>query len=188
MNPDDPRVRRTRARLKDAVLCLAAAKDLGAITMSEVAQRAEVNRATVYQHYPDVDAIVTDAMHDTVAHVARAAALCPIDAPRDTAPEPLMDLFTGLAAHLRLHRRMFGASGSALFATRMREHLTEELARSFLEGKRPTGFGDVPVDLHAAYLAGALTGVIAHWLTADAPAPADEIALAFWRLFLGRQS
>ncbi|MFI7274064.1 TetR/AcrR family transcriptional regulator [Streptomyces sp. NPDC049879] len=183
MNPDDPRARRSRARLRTTILELAADKDPAAITMSEVARHAGVNRATVYQHFPDIDALVTDAMDDAVAHVARAAALCPLDAPRDEAPPPLAELFQHVADHAPLYRRMLGAHGSALFSARLRERLTAELGASFRQGRRPPGYGDVPVDTHAAYLAGALTGVIATWITDTTPAPPPETALAFWRLF-----
>ncbi|GAA3422977.1 TetR/AcrR family transcriptional regulator [Streptosporangium sandarakinum] len=183
MKADDPRVRRTRARLRTAVLTLAAEKDVGAITVSEVARCAGVNRATVYLHFPDVDALVTDAMEEAVAQVARAAALCPRDAPRDRTPEPLTVLFGHVAAAAPLYRRMLGPQGSALFVVRMRERLTAELAGRFTGGHRAGGLDDVPAETHAAYLAGALTGVIAHWVTGDPPAPAEEVALAFWRLF-----
>src|SRR5690606_42068527 len=83
VNPDDPRAQRTRASLRAAVLDLAAERDLSAITVSAVAKRAGLNRATFYLHYPDVDALAADAMEEAVAHVARAAALCPLDAPRE---------------------------------------------------------------------------------------------------------
>ncbi|GGQ04276.1 TetR/AcrR family transcriptional regulator [Streptosporangium pseudovulgare] len=187
MKADDPRVRRTRARLRTAVLTLAAEKDVGAITVSEVARCAGVNRATVYLHFPDVDALVTDAMEEAVTQVARAAALCPRDAPRDRTPEPLTVLFGHVAAAAPLYRRMLGPQGSALFATRMRDRLTAELAGRLTgagpAGEAPGRLGDVPAETHAAYLAGALIGVIAHWVTGDPPAPAEEVALAFWRLF-----
>ncbi|MFD0473905.1 TetR/AcrR family transcriptional regulator [Nonomuraea thailandensis] len=86
MNPDDPRAQRTRARLKAAVLELALQQELATITMSALAKRAEVNRATVYLHYSDVDSLITDAMDDAVTAVARAAALCPLDAPATGRP------------------------------------------------------------------------------------------------------
>ncbi|MFC6064949.1 TetR/AcrR family transcriptional regulator [Streptomyces ochraceiscleroticus] len=183
MNLDDPRAQRSRARLRTAILELVADKDPAAISMSEVAKQAGLNRATVYQHFPDVNALVTDAMEDAVAQVARAAALCPQDAPRDEVPEPLHELFQHITANAALYRRMLGTHGSALFATRMRERLTAELAGAFRDGRRPSGFDDVPPEVHAAYLAGALIGVIATWITDDAPAPAGDRALAFWRLF-----
>ncbi|MEU9760827.1 TetR/AcrR family transcriptional regulator [Streptomyces sp. NPDC047987] len=183
MNLDDPRAQRSRARLRTAILELAAVKDPAAITMSEVAKHAEVNRATVYQHFPDVNALVTDAMEDAVAHVACVAALCPLDAPRDDAPQPLNDLFQHIADNAALYRRMLGPQGSALLAARMRERLTSELVTSFREGRRPAGFDDVPEEVHAAYLAGALIGVITTWTTEDAPVSAPTMALAFWRMF-----
>lgn len=183
VNLDDPRAVRTRARLRAAILELAAEQEISSITMSAVAKRAEVNRATIYVHYPDVDTLVTDAMEEAVGAVARAAALCPRQAPRDQAPAPLIELFTHVAAHSTLYARMLGPTGSPRFAARMREQLTAELRRRFAEGRRPRGFDDVPADLHAAYLAGALVAVVAHWVTGHHPAAPDEIALAFWRLF-----
>ncbi|MEV0602384.1 TetR/AcrR family transcriptional regulator [Streptomyces sp. NPDC050315] len=183
MNLDDPRAQRSRARLRTAILELVADKDPAAISMSEVAKQAGVNRATVYQHFPDVNALVTDAMDEAVAHVAQAAALCPQDAPGDEVPEPLRELFQHFTGNAALYRRMLGAHGSALFATRLRERLTAELATAFRDGRRPGGADDVPPELHAAYLAGALIGVIATWITADTPAPADDTARAFWKLF-----
>jgi hypothetical protein len=62
----------------------------------------------------------------------------------------------------------------------MREALADALRDRFASGSRPDGYDDVPADVHAAYLAGALAGVIAHWL-ADPDSPADA-ALATWRL------
>ncbi|MFB4277936.1 MULTISPECIES: TetR/AcrR family transcriptional regulator [unclassified Nonomuraea] len=183
MNSDDPRAQRTRTRLKAAVLELAAQQELATITVSALAKRAEVNRATVYLHYPDVDSLITDAMEEAVAAVARAAALCPLDAPRDRAPDPLGELFEHVAGNATMYARMLGPHGSARFAARMRERLTAELSGRFAGGSRPAGWDDVPVDVHAAYLAGALVGVLAHWVAGERPERTDEAALAFWRLF-----
>lgn len=180
MNRDDPRARRTRASLRAAVLDLAGERDPAALTLSAVAARAQVHRATVYLHYPDLDALLTDAMEDAVAELARAAALCPLDAPRDAAPAQLVALFEHVAARARPYARMLGTHGSPRFAVRMREALADALRDRFASGSRPDGYDDVPADVHAAYLAGALAGVIAHWL-ADPDSPADA-ALATWRL------
>ncbi|MEU0238813.1 TetR-like C-terminal domain-containing protein [Nocardiopsis sp. NPDC006198] len=201
MNPDDPRARRTRDRLRAALLSLAAERELADVTMSAVARCAEVNRATVYQHYADLDALVADAMDDAVAHVARCAALCPLDAPRDRPPEPLVDLFAHVSENAVLYRRMLSDQGSPRFANRLRERLAGELAARFAAGAGPAGFDDVPVRTHAAYLAGALVGVIADGVRAgtDGPGSAEgrptagaedggpvggthALALATWRL------
>ncbi|MBQ1084435.1 MULTISPECIES: TetR/AcrR family transcriptional regulator [unclassified Nocardiopsis] len=183
MNPDDPRARRTRDRLRSTLLSLAAEQELESLTMAAVARRAEVNRATVYQHYPDLESLISDAMEGAVSHVARCAELCPLDAPRDRAPEPLEALFGHVADHAVLYRRMFSDRGGARLTNQLRSRITEVLAARFAEGARPPGFGDVPVPLHAAYLAGALVGAIAH-AAGEEGSPGDR-ALATWRLLRG---
>ncbi|MFD8479327.1 TetR/AcrR family transcriptional regulator [Kitasatospora sp. NPDC059673] len=183
MNLDDPRVQRTRARLREAILELVAEQDLDAITISAVAKRAGINRATVYQHYPAMDALVVDAMDGPIAEVAQAVRQCPADAPPGRTPEALVGLFEHIAARAAVYRCVLGGQGSAGFADRMREQVTAALTGRFREGARPAGFDEVPVDLHAAYLAGALLGVVTHWITGEHPAPAPEVAAAFWRLF-----
>jgi AcrR family transcriptional regulator len=182
VNPDDPRARRTRERLRAAALELAGERELSAITMSLIARRAAINRATVYAHYPDLDALVADAMDDAIGRLARAAALCPLQAPRDAPPPPLLDLFTEVEAGAVLYRRMLSERGSARFARRMQHRLAAGLAERFAQGRRPPGAADVPLDLHAGYLAGALCGVITTWISADPPVPAADAALATWRL------
>ncbi|WP_017594998.1 TetR/AcrR family transcriptional regulator [Nocardiopsis potens] len=185
MNPDDPRAQRTRARLREAALTLAADADPGTLGVAAIARTAGVNRATVYAHYRDADELLTDAMEDALSQAARAAAVCPLDAPPDRAPAPIRDLFEHVAANAALYRKMLGPQGSPRFAARMRERMTEELTTRFTRGERPSGPTDTPADLHAAYLAGALTGLIAHW-TANTPAlPAGRAADTAWRLVVG---
>ena len=49
----DPRVRRTRQLLHDALDRLLETKDFEAISIQEIADAATLNRATFYDHYPD---------------------------------------------------------------------------------------------------------------------------------------
>lgn len=181
MAPDDPRARRTRASLRAAALALASEQDPASLTLSAVATRAGVNRATVYLHYPDLDALLADAMEEAVATVARAAGLCPLDAPPDGAPPPLVELFEHVTGHGVLYARMLGPQGSARFAVRLREALAEALLERFRAGARPPAAEGVPLSVHAAYLAGALAGVIAH-CAADGTRSAAGTATATWRL------
>ena len=51
---DDRRVRRTRARLRQALTQLLAEKDLRSITVRELTDLADVNRGTFYAHYRDL--------------------------------------------------------------------------------------------------------------------------------------
>ncbi|QGH35948.1 TetR family transcriptional regulator [Gracilibacillus salitolerans] len=53
VNPNDPRVKRTRKFLQHAFLELLDEKDFQAITIQDITERAEVNRSTFYHHFQD---------------------------------------------------------------------------------------------------------------------------------------
>ncbi|NYI06942.1 TetR/AcrR family transcriptional regulator [Allostreptomyces psammosilenae] len=124
---EDPRVRRTRDLLRRAALELAAERDPDGITVADIAERATVNRATVYQHYADRDALLLDAMGETIADLSRACARCPLTSPSERVPAELVELFRHVERHAALYGRVLGPRGSARAAGRLREVLAEEI-------------------------------------------------------------
>lgn len=52
-NQADPRVKRTRKLLQEALLELLSEKSFDAITVQDIAQRSTINRATFYSHFVD---------------------------------------------------------------------------------------------------------------------------------------
>jgi AcrR family transcriptional regulator len=53
VNATDPRVKRTRKLLQDALVELLAEKSFDAITVQDIAERSTINRATFYAHFAD---------------------------------------------------------------------------------------------------------------------------------------
>ena len=51
---DDRRVRYTKMVLKDSFISLLEKKDISQITVKEICENADINRATFYSHYTDV--------------------------------------------------------------------------------------------------------------------------------------
>ncbi|MEU0486511.1 TetR/AcrR family transcriptional regulator [Streptosporangium sp. NPDC006013] len=178
---DDPRIRRTRARLRSAALELTAARDPDSITVAEIAQLAGVNRATVYVHYRDRDDLVLDAMEAAVKELAAEAARCPYREPGPV-PASLVALFEHVGERAPLYRRMLGPAGSARFCARLREALVAELRGPFAAGSRPPGHDEVPPEIHAHHVAGALVGLFTYWLGEHPSRPAEEIAAVAWNL------
>jgi AcrR family transcriptional regulator len=54
----DPRVRRTRSALQSALGALLERKDFDKISVQHIAEAADLNRATFYDHYPDKFALL----------------------------------------------------------------------------------------------------------------------------------
>jgi AcrR family transcriptional regulator len=59
----DPRVKRTRALIQQAFLQLFSEKEFQSITVQDITQKAEINRATFYAHYPDKFALLEASIH-----------------------------------------------------------------------------------------------------------------------------
>lgn len=175
----DPRVLRTRSLLRTAALELAAERDADTITMADIAERATVNRATVYQHFKDRDELLLSAMEGEIAELARAAARCPLALPPDQMPTELVDLFRHVEVNATLYQRMLGPAGSMRFVNRLRDLLATEVATQ-LDGAGSRSPGAPPADLRAHYLAGAFVGLITRWLTRPDRLPAEVAAAAAW--------
>lgn len=61
----DPRVKRTRSLIQQAFNELLAEKAFAAISVQEITERAEVNRATFYAHFPDKFALLKESVRQT---------------------------------------------------------------------------------------------------------------------------
>jgi AcrR family transcriptional regulator len=60
----DPRVRRTRAALREALARLLSERGFEDITLLEIAEAADLNRATIYKHYADKVALLDSWIAD----------------------------------------------------------------------------------------------------------------------------
>ncbi|MGK5693445.1 TetR/AcrR family transcriptional regulator [Streptomyces sp. URMC 128] len=181
----DPRVRRTRALLRSAALELAAERDVESLTIADIAERATVNRATVYLHYRDRDALLLDAMEEEVGRLARAAAQCPLTRAAGRAPKELVDLFRHVEANDTLYQRMLGPSGAARFINRLRELLAHEVAVQLSGPDADAPAADPSLELRAHYLAGAFVGVFTHWVSMPDRPSAAQAAREVWALLRG---
>ena len=61
----DPRVKRTREALRQALLSLLAEQSFETVSVHEIAERAGVNRVTFYDHFPDKFALLGDIIGES---------------------------------------------------------------------------------------------------------------------------
>ncbi|MFJ6015157.1 TetR/AcrR family transcriptional regulator [Streptomyces sp. NPDC092952] len=192
----DPRARRTRALLRTAVLGLSMEKDLDSITMSDIAQRAEVNRATVYLHYKDREDLLLDATESTMEGVVEAARACRLisdgHALSDTAPVHLISLFTQIDNHRAVYRRMLGENGSPRFGARLERLLAQAWFEQLLTETPADTFDETALLVRAHFLSGAVLAVIGRWTRGEFDGEAGdgmsvaEVAALTWALIRGR--
>lgn len=109
----------------EAGYALAAERGVASVTMSEIAARVGIGRATLYRYFPDVESILI-ARHQrhVAAHLERLERL------RDQAPTPaarLETVLTGYAFAVR-HRRDHAATEVSVLVHR-REHIARAEAQ-----------------------------------------------------------
>jgi len=67
----DPRVRRTRRLLQDALVSLILEKDYASISIKEIAERADVAYITFFRHYSGTDELLMEVLDEGLAELLR---------------------------------------------------------------------------------------------------------------------
>lgn len=152
----DARIVKTRAALAQAVIALAGEKDFGAVTVSEIAQRAGIGYATFFRHYPDKESLladVADALMDELLALMTPALL-----QEDTARASVT--LCGFVDARRDICRALLAGGTAAM---MREELVHRASKRALglNLAQPEG---LPGDLILVHAVTATLGLLAWWL------------------------
>jgi AcrR family transcriptional regulator len=153
--------RAVRDATVDTTAALVAQHGLRSVTMSEIAERTGIGRATLYKYFPDVEAILR-AWHEReisghLEELARA---------RDQAADPSERLRAVLEAYARIARGSHGHHDAELAALLHRDehviraqHQLEALLQGVLAEAAAVGLvrDDVGVDELAAYCVHALS-------------------------------
>lgn len=69
VNPSDPRVKRTKKYIQKAFTELLAEKDFEDVSIQDIMERAELNRATFYNHYQDKYELLEVTMNGAFAEI-----------------------------------------------------------------------------------------------------------------------
>jgi AcrR family transcriptional regulator len=168
----DPRVRRTRQLLLQAFFELLSTKDFGAISVQDIAEKATVNRATFYDHFPDKLALLDYTIEDSFQQLLRAR----MGDATPAAPEGLRRIILALCDYLEdlgkrcpKHQREFEP---------MVESKVKALVRDVLLGslKCPNHPGQYPApELVATMASWAMYGAALEW-SRNKLLPAEDFA------------
>ncbi|NGY64722.1 TetR/AcrR family transcriptional regulator [Lentzea sp. NEAU-D13] len=166
--PRDPRVRRTRAAVLRAAFDLVSERGTTAVTISEIAEAADVSRRVVYQHFGDLDTVLLEAGLD----LARRELLeCPAE------PQEPADARAGALAvtrHFAEHRVFYRAllTGSCAYALdRGLISLLMPANRQAIEHLYGERLSRQAIDDLAAFITGGAGSFVTAWVVEGAPDP-----------------
>jgi len=179
----DPRIAKTRQRLQEALFELVYERGIDDVSVSDIAQRAAVNRTTFYLHYSDKETLLADAL-DLVASRA-GASLDHIDVASAEPPAALTEFLEHVDAYAGLYHRVFTEPGYGVVLARLRANMIaaiERLAEARPAVGSPKVVPGVPVTFVAAGVAGSILGVLGAWLDDEKRVTAAELAGWIWAI------
>lgn len=166
----DPRIRRTRQLLQDALKRLLEEKEFDKITIQEIAEAATLNRATFYAHYPDKFALLEELIRVSFLQLLDCRKIR-FDGSCATAFQPIILAVCDYLAELQKSH----SSKQHQFEAFVEGTVIDQIRIILMDGfkKHPTE-RNIPPELIAATASWAIYGAAKQWVNTSERAPAEE--------------
>jgi AcrR family transcriptional regulator len=185
MTKTDRRVQRTHELLQKALIELLGEREYDAITIQDIADRANVGRTTFYLHYRSKDdlfmgcheAIVSEFQSRPFHYhpLGREELLSP------AAPAEMVLLYQHLEEAWPLLYPVFQGKDGSLILQRIRDEGAREI-KANLQAIFAETDSIIPLDILANYLAGAQIALMQWWLEKRRPYAPEDLAQSFHNL------
>ncbi|GAB1332030.1 TetR/AcrR family transcriptional regulator [Streptomyces sennicomposti] len=172
----DRRVRRTRAALRTALVDLVLAKGFHAITVEEIAERANVGRATFYAHYRDKEDLLVGIVQDLAADRERLLPAVEQAEARGFTGLPVLYVFQHARQERAVYRVILRGEGDGRALREFTEIICGQAEKVFRARAGQLGATPrVPLDVVARAWTGELIGLLTWWVENDTGYSAEEI-------------
>lgn len=172
---EDLRVKRTQKLILNALLELTVQKGFSAMTVSDIAKYAGINRATFYRHYTDKGDLLNQYTQ-TIYHLLDALSESGLEKSNETdvhrIPVELAKIFEHVRQNAKFYRVMLGKNGDPVFLETIREYIKKRIRRSLPKILKKD---DMSIDLYIQYSANASIGAVLWWLEHDMPYSSEKM-------------
>jgi AcrR family transcriptional regulator len=178
----DPRVVRSRQQLRAALVSLIEEQGFDALTVQDIADRAELNRATFYLHYRDKQDLLENSLRDAIDELMADLGGSSGEQGElivDESPRPIRAVFEHVAQHAHFYRVMLSAEGVPAFSAGVRDYMAEVTLRWLTTLQPQPWQSRVPLEIVASSLSWSLLGVLIWWLEHDLPHSPEYMAEQF---------
>ena len=171
---------RSRRMIREAYTVLLKEKDLSKITVTDIVNRADINRATFYAHYPDVRGVTEEIENEIIAKMLEVLKEFEF-ANFFRNPTPLLlQLSRHLEEDAEFYRILIKANGSEMFMEKLKKVFTDYMLND----------SDIPEDmrhskmvsLRVCYFAGGIVNLYKQWFRGDLNCTLNDIALEVSKL------
>ena len=177
--PQDKRMRRTRKAIKEAYIDLVVEKGPNSISVTELAERADINRKTFYAHYQTTADVLDDIENETVHYISSIFNEIDFDK-MGYNPYPLFERLNHL---LSAERDLF----TFLEKTRTVGHIAQKMdeiirARLMEAMQKKEHLSDVETQIILDFQAAGIFAVYLRWHNSDRSTSLKEVAEVISRI------
>lgn len=184
VNENDLRVIKTKRGLREALIRLLLEKDYDAISIQEIAHRAEAARVTFYRHYKNKEELLIDCLSVTYEELAERINHAPEEDFRQGS-SPMLAFYEHIQEQETIYHILFSNRGTQLVIGRLRKFLAER-AKLLISERIPEEQLLAPLDIIAYHIASAQIGLAAWWLENDTSYSPEYMAqISFWLIMAG---
>lgn len=190
---NDRRIIRTKHMIQGAFTELLEEKGFDGITISNLTEKANINRGTFYLHYRDKYDLLEQSEMEIIKGIEEIATELLISNLKevlsfadDQDPSPfIIRLFEYLLEHSKFVKVILGSKGDPSFQAKLKEMMRINMLRNM--GKLSIKSDMiVPAEYLIAYVCSTYLGVIQHWLESGMKESPRDISLILSRvMFLG---
>lgn len=169
----DRRVKRTKRLLGEAILDLVVEQEYDAITINEITDRADVNRATFYLHYESKDELLYEALEGKFDELAASFQGVLTSAPIWEQKEVDYLTYEHVAENAKLYKVILGERGMGYIINRILEYISLMSFKLLSDSLPPNVDLPIPAELIARHHAGSHYALLSWWVQNDMPYSAE---------------
>jgi AcrR family transcriptional regulator len=171
---EDRRVRKTKKQLRNALTSLLLEKEIGRITVRDVADLADVNRGTFYAHYSDVYDLLHQLENDFMTRLDEVGSRHSASEHNGEGLSYLVELFTLAGEYSDIFYTLYCRSGDPDFVDRVFNKLKHQYLYTFLTLR--SGGASEKLDYCASFIVAGMCTLVKVWIENGMRETAEDMA------------
>jgi Transcriptional regulator len=173
----DRRIQKSKQAIMDAFMTLVLEKEIESITIGEIADKANVNRGTIYLHFADKYDLRDKCLDYYLSRLTEACVHDP-KTEKIASKANLLRVFEHLESNYEFYSSMLSNKESPVFRKRMKEIFKDGLINRLNLSEQKAA-----KEISAEFLVSAGVGVLEWWIYNSKPYPSAIIVEQLWQLF-----
>ena len=168
----DRRVKYTKDLIEDTFLNLLEKKDIGSITVTEICEIADINRATFYRYYIDIYDLLKKIQDNFIDEFKNSNAM--INLPSYTIYDFTKEILEIFYNNKKLVKLLFDTNNNIYFLDELLEIAYQKVSEKWLSNF-PNNDED-EIEYAAVYIFNGALGVINYWIKNDFDQDIDQVS------------